>query len=86
MFAVTLTILTVIAILMVIAWRRVIGRCIAIVREVTKIFYAMPVMMAYPLVGVFFGAGVVAYGIVIGCFIITHGHSTFDEIDTYVQR
>jgi len=84
-FAVVMTLFTMLAVILVIVWRRVIARCIAIVREVTKIFFALPFIMAYPVVGVVFESGIVAYGIVIGCFIVTQGHSTFDEIDNYVR-
>jgi hypothetical protein len=60
--------------------RQAIFRCIAIVREVTKVLFSLPFMCVWPLVSVVFYLGVLAYLIVISCFIITENESNFEQI------
>jgi len=69
--AVIFTVLTLLYIVFVVLSRQAIFRCIAIIREVTKVFFALPFMCVWPLVSVVLSFGVVAYAVGIGGFIMT---------------
>lgn len=48
-----------------------IKRCVAIVKESTKVFYAIPILAAYPLIPVLFTTLLVVYAAVVAGFIYT---------------
>ena len=50
----------------IIAWRKQINKSIAMVREATKVFKSLPVLIVYPLTGVVFSIGLLAYTVAIG--------------------
>jgi len=65
--------------------RQAIFRCIAIIREVTKVFFALPFMTLWPLVGVAFVIGVVMYAFFIGCLIMTSNANSFAEVSAALE-
>ena len=64
------TILTVIVLILIVLWRKCIRRLIAIIKECTKIFKAMPVIVFWPMWSVFLSIGVFAYGLFILYFLV----------------
>merc|ERR1719409_880138 len=79
--AVLATVATLLYCVMLVAWRKAVSRCIAIVREVTKVLFALPFIMAWPLVGVLFIALVAAYLVLIGGFIGTMDRTNFAKMN-----
>ena len=55
--------LTAVVILLIFFWRKCIRRAIAIVKECTKVFKSLPVIMVWPIQGLFFQLGFVLVGI-----------------------
>jgi len=80
--AILFTVLTFVYVIFLCLSREAIGRCIAIVREVTKVFFALPFMTIWPLVGVGFYIAVLVYMIGVGGFILTQGvdANTFQDV------
>ena len=70
-FSVLATISLVIFIIFLIISRNSIWRCIAIVRETTKVFYSIPLLAIYPLIPVAFNIALVFYGVTIAAYIWT---------------
>jgi len=65
--------------------RESIIRCISIVREVTKVFWSLPFMAVWPLMGVAWYMFIIFYGILIGGFIVTTDQNTFASIASVVE-
>ena len=53
---------TVLVLVLLCAWRRCIARAIAIVRECTKVFGAMPLIVLWPLLALVFEVALAAHG------------------------
>lgn len=64
------TIVTVIVLLLIIMWRKCIRRLIAIIKESSKVFKAMPIIVFWPLWYVLLSLGIFAYGLFILYFLI----------------
>jgi len=64
--------------------RHNIWRCIAIVRETTKVFYSIPLLAAYPLVPITFNILLVFYTVLISAFIWTGEQTSWDALHTAV--
>ena len=66
--------LSVLSIVLICAWAKCIARCIAIVRECTKVFRTLPAIMVWPLIGVF------AQLLLLGCGLLLLWWTLDDEV------
>ena len=64
--------------------RDAIKRCIAIVREVTKVLFSLPFMTIWPTVSIVWQLLIFLYLVVIGGFIATQDQATFDAVASAV--
>jgi len=80
-FSVLATLALVIFIIFLVLARHNVWRCIAIVRETTKVFYSIPLLAVYPLVPVAFNIALVFYGVTIAAYIWTQDESGWSEMN-----
>ena len=78
-------ILCVVYLILMVLWRNAINRCIAIVREVTKVIFALPFMITWPIVGFSFHALIGVYLCVVGGLLLTSQHTSFSEVNAAIQ-
>lgn len=62
-----------------------IKRCVAIVKESTKVFYAIPILAAYPLIPVLFTTLLVVYAAVVAGFIYTQDEGGWESMDSVLS-
>ena len=79
--AVCATVVTLIYFVMIVVWQKAVGRCIAIVREVSKVIFSLPFMVVWPLVGIIFFALIAVYLVIIGGYIGTMDRTSFAALD-----
>lgn len=84
-FAVLASVATVIYCVLLVLWRNAIFRCITIVREVTKVIFALPFIIFWPLVGILFIALIAVYFVVVGGYISTMDRTTFAQMDALLR-
>jgi hypothetical protein len=75
--AIIMTIVTALVVVMLIMWRRCIKRCIAIVRESTKVFRTIPMLIPWPLVTIAFLSAVLTWGVMVPFYIF------YGDVETY---
>ena len=80
--AVLFTIITLLYIVFLVLSRYSIVRCIAIVREVTKVFFSIPFMAVWPIVEIIFTLLIITYAVCVGGLIATQNPTQFTEIAT----
>ena len=61
--AVVSIVVNVLTLLLICAWAKAIRRCIAIIKETTKVFRTLPVLMVWPMQGLVFQLGFVVTGL-----------------------
>jgi len=84
--AVCSTVATLLYVIFILMARQAINRCIAIVREVTRLLFALPFMTLWPLLGVLVYVALLAYALFIGMYIITSHTNSFMQIAAALNR
>ena len=77
--AVIMTILLAIVLIMLAMWRKCISRCIAIIRESTKVFKTIPSMMVWPLVSIVFLTATYFWAFLVAAYIFYVDEDTYAE-------
>jgi len=75
--AIIMTVLLVLVLVMLVMWRKCIARCIAIIRESTKVFKVIPSMMIWPLITIVFLTLTYVWAFVVAAYIF------YSDPDTY---
>lgn len=71
-------------VIFLIVWRQAVKQCIAIVREVTKVLFALPFMTMWPAVSVFFQLAIAVYAVTIGSVIVSQNEAAFNSVATAI--
>ncbi|KAL1511023.1 hypothetical protein AB1Y20_005848 [Prymnesium parvum] len=79
-FAVIMTLFTLLIVILIMMWQQLISRAIAIVRETTRIFSDLPVLMVWPLDKIFYTVGLFVYGVVVILFISTIDDTSYADV------
>jgi hypothetical protein len=74
-----MTIILVLVVIMLIVWRKCIVRCIAIIRESTKVFKTVPGLIIWPLLTIAGLALVMVFGLIVGLYIFFGDASTYKD-------
>ena len=77
--AVIMTILLAIVLIMLAMWRKCIVRCVAIIRESTKVFKTIPSMMIWPLVSIVFLTATYFWAFLVAAYIFYVDEDTYAE-------
>ena len=67
--AVIMTCVLVLVVMMLIMWRKCIARCIAIIKESTKVFRAIPGLVVWPIITIAFLSAVTVWGVMVPFYI-----------------
>lgn len=67
--AVIMTCVLVLVVMMLVMWRKCIARCIAIIKESTKVFRAIPGLIGWPIITVAFLSAVTVWGVMVPFYI-----------------
>jgi hypothetical protein len=74
-----MTVILVLVVIMLIVWRKCIVRCIAIIRESTKVFKTVPGLIIWPLLTIAGLTLVMVFGLVVGLYIFFGDASTYKD-------
>lgn len=88
--AVIMTVILALVLVMLALWRKCIARCVAIIRESTKVFKVIPSMMVWPLVSIVFLTAVYIWAFLVAAYIFYADESTyaenFDKLSTAIKE
>ena len=77
--AIIMTILLALVIVMLVIWRKCIARCVAIIRESTKVFKVIPSMMVWPLVTIFWLSCTYVWAFFVAAYIFYADVGTYQD-------
>jgi len=77
---VVVTLVSLLILVLIMLWRNLIHRAISIVKETTRVFRDIPLLMVWPLKTILLLVGICAYGIVIMFFIATIDENSYEDV------
>ena len=77
--AVIMTVILALVLIMLVIWRKCITRCVAIIRESTKVFKVIPSMMIWPLISIVFLTAVYIWAFAVAGYIFYTDETTYSE-------
>merc|ERR1719424_1357398 len=74
-----MTVILALVLIMLVIWRKCITRCVAIIRESTKVFKVIPSMMIWPLISIVFLTAVYIWAFAVAGYIFYTDETTYSE-------
>jgi len=84
--AVIMTVILALVLIMLVMWRKCITRCVAIIRESTKVFRVIPSMMIWPLISIVFLTAVYIWAFAVAGYIFYTDETTYSEYATKAAK
>jgi len=78
--AIIMTVITLLVAIMLMIWRKCIQRCIAIIRESTKVFRTIPSLIIWPIITITFLSLTLVWGIIIPFYIF------YGDVESYYDN
>ena len=77
--AVIMTVILALVLIMLVMWRKCITRCVAIIRESTKVFKVIPSMMVWPLITIVFLTATYIWAFTVAAYIFYSDEATYSD-------
>ena len=77
--AVIMTVILALVLIMLVMWRKCIARCVAIIRESTKVFKVIPSMMVWPLITIVFLTATYIWAFTVAAYIFYSDEATYSD-------